>query len=347
MSQHNLYMRRCIDLALLAKGNNLPNPYVGSLVVYNNKIIGEGWHECYGEAHAEVNAINSVVDKSLLPESTLYVTLEPCFHYGKTPPCVDLIIKYKIPSVVIGTVDPYHEVAGKCIEKLKKEGVEVTVGILENELELLNKRFFTNIKRNRPYIVLKYAVSNDGFMGKMSKNISISGAFSKRWVHKLRSEESAIMVATGTALTDNPQLNLRFPFGNNPIRVVLDRELRIPFSYNIYDSSQKTIVFTSKNPETSIKNVEFIKFEFDHPNFIENILSELYTRKISSILLEGGAAILRSFIENNLWDEAYIIRNKFLKLNEGLTAPTIPSKYYSESEKLDNDLIEKYINDDK
>ena len=188
MNHHELYMRRCIELANLSNGLNRPNPEVGSLIVYNDKIIGEGWHQKYGEAHAEVNAIASVKDKTLLVDSTIYVSLEPCFHFGKTPPCVDLILNHKIPRVVIGCSDPYYEVAGKSIQKLREAGVEVIVGVLEQEVEKLNRRFFTNVRKNRPFIVLKYAVSADGFMGRNGENLAISGAFSQRKVHKMRSE---------------------------------------------------------------------------------------------------------------------------------------------------------------
>jgi diaminohydroxyphosphoribosylaminopyrimidine deaminase/5-amino-6-(5-phosphoribosylamino)uracil reductase len=331
----------------LAAGKNRPNPEVGSIIVFDNKIIGEGWHAVYGSAHAEVNAINSVVDKSLLKESTIYVTLEPCFHFGKTAPCVDLILKHKIPKVVIGCKDPYHEVAGRSIEKLRNAGVDVKVGILEKEVAWLNRRFFTNVEKKRPYIVLKYAISEDGFIGKKGQNIQISGAFAKRFVHKLRASEAAIMVGTETANCDNPQLNLRYYFGQEPIRIVLDSRLRLQNDLHLFDGKQKTIVFTESNNYTNLDNVEFIVIDFQSDNFLPNLLQELFTRKIGSVLIEGGASLLNTFIQENLWDEAYLLRSKSIRLTEGIEAPYIKQSYCKYMEELGSDRIEHYINTDR
>jgi diaminohydroxyphosphoribosylaminopyrimidine deaminase/5-amino-6-(5-phosphoribosylamino)uracil reductase len=342
-----LFMRRCIELAQLSAGMNRPNPEVGSIIVHHNKIIGEGWHAVYGSAHAEVNAINSVIDKSILNESTIYVTLEPCFHFGKTAPCVDLILKHKIPKVVIGCKDPYHEVAGRSIEKLRNAGVDVSVGILEKEIAWLNRRFFTNVEKKRPYIVLKYAISEDGFIGKNGQNIQISGAIAKRFVHKLRASEAAIMVGTETANCDNPQLNLRYYFGQQPTRIVLDRKLRLQNDLHLFDGKQKTIVFTESQNHLTINNVEFIVVDFQSGNFLQNLLQELFKRKIGSILIEGGASLLNTFIQENLWDEAYLLRSKSIRLTEGIEAPNIKQSYCKHMVELGSDRIEHYINTDR
>ena len=337
-------MRRCIELANLSNGLNRPNPEVGSLIVYNDNIIGEGWHQKYGEAHAEVNAIASVKDKTLLVDSTLYVTLEPCFHFGKTPPCVDLILKHKIPRVVIGCTDPYHEVAGKSIQKLREAGVEVIVGVLEYEVEQLNRRFFTNVRKNRPYIVLKYAVSADGFMGRNGENIAISGPFSQRKVHKMRSQEAAILVGTNTALIDNPQLNNRLYFGPQPLRLVLDKDLKLPMELNLFDGSLKTIVFTEKDRSSDRNNVEFVKLPFERELLLNSMMEYLQKIRISSVLIEGGKEILESFLTAGLWDEAFIIQSKTKYLEIGIKAPAIDQKYFIDSETLEKDHWNHYIN---
>lgn len=342
--EDNLFMSRCIELAKLAGGYNRPNPEVGSLIVCEGLIIGEGWHEKYGQAHAEVNAINAVKDKSLLSKSTIYVTLEPCFHFGKTPPCVDLILKHKIPRVVIGCRDPYHEVAGKSIEKLKNAGVEVVVGVLEQEVEWLNRRFFTNVRKHRLYIVLKYAVSKDAYIAKAGTNMQISKPLAKNWVHKLRTEEDAIMVGRTTALIDNPQLNVRHFFGPQPIRIVLDKQLSLPENLHLFDGKQTTLVFTEVSKKSDHNNLEYIQIDFSDKHFIKNMLSELYKKKIVSVLIEGGAILLNSFLDSGLWDEAYILRSRNLLLDEGLSAPYINPAFLSECTDFHNDIIEQYLN---
>jgi diaminohydroxyphosphoribosylaminopyrimidine deaminase/5-amino-6-(5-phosphoribosylamino)uracil reductase len=339
-----LYMQRCIQLAALACGRNRPNPEVGSIIVHNAKIIGEGWHMLYGAAHAEVNAINSVQNKSLLKESCLYVTLEPCFHFGKTPPCVDLILKHQIPRVVIGCRDPYHEVAGKSIEKLKKAGVDVISAVLEQEVGWLNRRFFCNVEKKRPYIVLKFAVSCDGFMGIRGENLQISGPMSKLFVHKLRANEAAIMVGTETAACDNPQLNLRHYFGEQPTRVVFDKNLRLSEKLHLFDGNQKTLVFTASEPVIQKNNVEYIVLNFNSADFLQKAMHELYLRKISSVLIEGGASLLNSFLSMNFWDEAYIIRSSTTIILDGIEAPVINPALCHKIEQLGNDSIEQYIN---
>ena len=252
MNRDEKYMSRCLDLAILGKGNVSPNPMVGSVIVHRDKIIGEGFHQKYGQSHAEVNAINSVNNQLLLEESVLYVNLEPCAHYGLTPPCSDLIIQKKIPKVVIGTLDPYSEVAGKGVEKMRKAGIEVDIGILENECYELNRRFFTYHIKKRPYIILKWAQTADGFIDIKRKKTEtgepywITGDLALRLVHKIRSSEDAIMVGTNTAINDNPSLTVRNWSGRDPLRIAIDRNLRLPDSLNIFNQTSRTIIFNAK-----------------------------------------------------------------------------------------------------
>jgi diaminohydroxyphosphoribosylaminopyrimidine deaminase / 5-amino-6-(5-phosphoribosylamino)uracil reductase len=319
---HDLYMKRCLELARVAIGKVAPNPMVGCVIVYDNKIIGEGWHQQYGMEHAEVNAIRSVKDPSLLNNSTLYVNLEPCSHYGKTPPCSDLIAQKEIPEVIIGCIDTFLEVSGKGIEKLKSAGCNVTTGILNEECRELNKRFFTFHEKKRPFIILKWAQSSDAYIGKLNSEgtgIKISGELSQRMVHQWRSEEAAIMVGTNTALNDNPQLNTRFWPGDNPLRIVIDRTLRLPSSLHLFDRQTPTLVFTEKDI-TGLSNAQYSVIDFNE--LAENILQELHQRNIQSVIIEGGANLLNEFISKNLWDEARIfISPKFL--NDGIKAPEI------------------------
>lgn len=294
-------MLRALQLAEIGRGNVSPNPMVGCVIVHNDLIIGEGWHKKYGDWHAEVNAINTVKDKSLLPEATAYVTLEPCSHFGKTPPCADLLVKHGLKKVVICNFDPFPLVAGKGIKKLQDAGIEVITGILEEKGRELNKRFFTVVEKNRPYIILKWAETADGFIaGENFKQIKISNVLSHKLSHKWRSEEDAIMVGTNTALYDNPKLNVREWTGRNPIRIVVDRNGRLPKSLNIFDDSQKTIIIS--NP---------IIFE------------ELQNVKIQSIIVEGGSKLLQSFIDEQFFDEIRVFRSKN-QLKKGILAPILP-----------------------
>lgn len=316
MTNHEKYMKRCIELAKLAFGNAAPNPMVGSVIVHNDRIIGEGYHKKCGLAHAEVNAINSVKNKELLSSSTLYVNLEPCAHHGKTPPCSDLIVAKGIPNVVIGCVDIFAKVAGKGIEKLRKAGCNVTVGVLEQESIDLNKRFFTFHSKKRPYIILKWAETLDGFIDidRRGKNpiepYWISNKLSKKLVHKWRTQEDAFMIGTNTAINDNPQLTVREWHGRNPIRVVLDNKLRLPANLKLFDKQATTIVFNSLKNE-SYENVEYIKISFDN-NMLNELISKLYTFDIQSVVIEGGRELLDSFIQKKLWDEARVfIGNKY------------------------------------
>lgn len=322
------YMLRCIELAKLGLGETSPNPMVGAVIVHNEKIIGEGYHHHYGAAHAEVNAIESVPDKSLLAESTIYVNLEPCSHFGKTPPCSDLIIQHKIPRVVICNVDPNPMVKGKGIEKLRNAGIEVITGVLKNEGEALNKRFFTYHRKSRPYIILKWAQTQDGFIdvertpGHQQQPNWITNEEARMLVHKWRAEEQAIMVGTNTAFLDNPKLNVRDWTGKHPIRILVDRTLRLPQNLNLFDGSIPTLVFTQEAvEEDENQDVEFITIPFDE-YLPEHILGELYRRQVQSLIIEGGAKLITSFIEAELWDEARVFTGQKY-FHAGVVAPKI------------------------
>ena len=326
LDTHEFYMQRCIQLALNGLGLTYPNPMVGCVIVYEGKVIGEGWHKKAGEAHAEVNAIDSVKDKSLLSKSTLYVSLEPCSHYGKTPPCTDLIVKMNIKNIVIGTIDFNSEVHGKGIEHLRKKGCNVTVGILQDKCRELNKRFFTFHQKKRPYIILKWAETKDGFIfpetesKKNMKPIWISNIYSLQQVHKWRTEEQSILVGTSTAIIDNPKLDARKYFGSNPIRLVIDKNLKIDEKYNLFDGKVKTIVFTQKLTDSNYKNVIYKSIDFSM-NIAKQICNYLYDNEIQSVIIEGGAKTLQSFIDENLWDEARVFTGDLFCKN-GIKAPS-------------------------
>ncbi|MGY5356199.1 bifunctional diaminohydroxyphosphoribosylaminopyrimidine deaminase/5-amino-6-(5-phosphoribosylamino)uracil reductase RibD [Wenyingzhuangia sp. IMCC45467] len=327
LSTHETYMQRAVSLA--KKGTRLayPNPCVGAVIVCDGKIIGEGYTSAYGGPHAEVNAINSVADESLLSKSTLYVTLEPCAHYGKTPPCANLIEAKNIPKIYIGCVDTFAAVAGKGIEILLKAGREVHVGVLEEECLELHKRFFAYHNKKRPYIILKWAETQDGFIDKVrdvnhindAKPTWISNDLSKQKVHQIRAEEHAIMVGTNTALKDNPSLNTRSYGGVSPIRILIDRNLRVPNNYELYNGEVKTIIFTEK--EVDSDKVQYEKIDFSK-NMLPQIMEVLYKEKIQSVLVEGGKQLLDTFIDENLWDEAFVfVGDKDFKT--GISAPVL------------------------
>jgi len=341
---HEKYIKRCIELAENGLGTTYPNPMVGSVIVYENQIIGEGWHKKAGEPHAEVNAVRSVKDKSLLKKSTIYVSLEPCSHFGKTPPCCDLIIANEIPNVVVGTVDPNEKVAGKGILKLIEAGANVTVGVLEDECNELNKRFFTFHQKKRPYIILKWAESQDGFLAPEKtinqdrKPIWITNPYSRQLVHKWRTEEQAILVGTQTVIDDNPKLNARDWSGNNPVRVVIDRENKIDDNSFIFDDTVKTIIFSNENRKSSTANTQFEVIDFSK-NIIPEILDVLYKNQIQSIIIEGGRQTLQSFIDESIWDEARIFVGK-PSFGNGKKAPIISRKNNSKTTILSNELIQ-------
>lgn len=313
-----LYMHRCIELAKKATGNTYPNPLVGAVIVHNNSIIGEGWHHKAGEPHAEINAIRSVQNPDLLAGSTIYVSLEPCSHYGKTPPCALKIIETGFQRVVIGTLDVHDKVNGKGKKMIEEAGIEVTTGVLEQQCRQLNKRFFTFQTQKRPYIILKWAASADGFLDKNQQPTSIGNSLTKQFVHQIRSEEHAILVGTRTALHDNPSLTTREITGRNPVRILIDFDLKVPNTYHIYNSEAKTLVFNSLKEEVT-ENIHFIKISRDY--FLDQLMDQLFVHQIQSVLVEGGSYTLQQFIQNGLWDEAVIIENPTLHLGNGTLAP--------------------------
>ncbi len=342
-------MNRCLELARQGAGNVSSNPMVGCIIVHNNTMIGEGFHEKYGEPHAEVNAIASVKNKELLSESTLYVSLEPCAHYGLTPPCADLIVAKKIPKVVIGTIDSFAKVAGKGIERMIKAGIDVKVGVLEKECRELNKRFFTFHENKRPFIILKWAETTDGFIdfdrakNEFGEPTWITGEKALVRVHQMRAIEDAILVGTNTALKDNPSLTVRHCAGRNPVRLVIDNHLRLPKNLHLFDGSTKTIVFNSLKNEKS-GNTEFVKIDFGK-KMIHQILKTLYQLNIQSLVVEGGKQLLESFIEANLWDETFqFVGNKHF--STGIKAPEISARLIH-SEKFDSDQLFIYQNNNQ
>jgi diaminohydroxyphosphoribosylaminopyrimidine deaminase/5-amino-6-(5-phosphoribosylamino)uracil reductase len=336
---HENYIKRCILLAKNGLGTTYPNPLVGSVIVYEGKIIGEGWHRKSGEPHAEVHAINSVKHKSLLSKSTIYVSLEPCSHFGKTPPCCDLIIKYKIPNVVIGTVDPNEKVAGNGIKRLLENGANVTVGVLENECNELNKRFFTFHNKKRPYIILKWAESADGFIAPFHRDkkepVWLSNEFSRQLVHKWRSEEQSILVGTKTVLEDNPKLDVRDWKGENPVRVIIDKSGKIDSSFSVKDKKTATIIITEQENVLSDENRMYENIIFEN-RLSEKICGVLYKHNIQSLIVEGGTTTLETFIKEGLWDEARIFKSK-IQLKEGIKSPVL--KGNSDVVKIQNDEL--------
>ena len=319
------YMRRCLELARCGVGHTEPNPMVGAVVVHNGKIIGEGYHRKCGEGHAEVNAIASVRDASLLRESTLYVSLEPCSHYGKTPPCAELIIRKGIPRVVVGCLDPFPSVSGRGVRMLRDAGIEVVTGVLEREAWTLNRPFMTVQMEHRPYIRLKWAQSRDGFIDRVRQSreeppVVFSTPETQVRVHKLRASSAAIMVGTHTALLDDPSLSVRYWAGNSPVRVVLDRELCIPATNHLLDGTIPTLVFTTCEKENQ-KHVTYVKIDFE-ADVLSQVLNELYARKLNSLLVEGGRILLNSFLDSGLWDEA-VVETAPVLLQTGVEAPSL------------------------
>lgn len=337
-------MHRCISLAAQASGNVAPNPMVGAVLVYYDKIIGEGYHKVYGGPHAEVNCIDSVEanDRSLISESTLYVSLEPCAHFGKTPPCADLIIRHNIRKVIVGSLDPFAEVNGKGIEKLIDAGVNVIKGVLEKECKELNKRFFTFHTKRRPFIILKWAQTADGKIGNVGNNrLLITNDFTNRMVHKWRSDEAGIMAGTNTVMMDDPQLTNRLWHGNHPVRVIIDKDLRLPSSLKVFDGTVKTIVFNAlKNEESD--NLIYYQVTRD-VNLVHQMLNGLYQMKILSVMIEGGARLIQSFIDEGAWDEARVITNTDLVLDSGVPSPELTEANLSMEENIGKDVIRYYL----
>lgn len=352
MTEDEQYMYRCLQLAMSGSGYVAPNPLVGAVLVHQNRIIGEGYHKIYGEAHAEVNCIASVKesDRRLISDSVLYVSLEPCSHYGKTPPCADMIIKNRIPRVVIGCRDPFPEVNGKGVEKLQRAGIALTLGVLEKECQTLNKRFFTFHQQHRPYIVLKWAESSNGAIaGAGEQTARISNPLTNRLVHRWRSEEASILVGTRTALLDDPSLTTRLWPGKNPVRLVIDNTLKLPHSLHLLDKSVVTVIFNTMkdtSPEGHIglsSGLLYYKINKD-TGLIRQLTEGLYRLGLQSVLVEGGAGLLQSFIDENRWDEARVITNEMLFLPGGLQAPRLTAGILTENKYFMYDRVAFYTN---
>ena len=350
MKIHEKYISRCIEIAKKGLGTTAPNPMVGAVITCEDRIIGEGYTSAFGGPHAEVNAIRSVKKPELLKKATLYVSLEPCSHHGKTPPCADLILEKEIPRVVVGLPDPNPKVAGKGIEKLKQSGCEVISGVGQAECRDHHRRFLMFHENKRPYIILKWAQSPDGFMAPLPglrandpQPYWISGSASRQLVHKWRSEEQGILVGTRTALEDNPKLNTRMWKGASPLRILLDRSLKVPPDYNLYDGTANTLVVTEKKgPEQLPPKVRFRNVSFDG-DFLHHLMEALYEEQLLSVIVEGGRETLGAFIQQGLWDEARVITG-IHPLRQGLIAPEIKGKLQQEF-KSDKDRVQIWRND--
>lgn len=330
----SLYMRRALELAENARGSASPNPMVGCVIVHEDKIIGEGYTSAYGGPHAEVNAVRSVADESLLANSTVYVTLEPCSHYGKTPPCADMLISKQVKRVVIACKDPFEKVAGRGIEKLENAGVEVSLGELEKEAWEHNRRFFTSITHKRPYIILKWAQTADGFIARSNYDSKwISNAHSRQLVHKWRAEEDAILVGKHTAVYDTPSLTVREWEGKNPVRVLLDSKLEVSEDTSLFNADASTLIFNTIKDEKE-GHLEWVKVDTKN---ITAVLQSLQERKIQSVIVEGGTHVLNAFIGENLWDEARVFTSK-TEFKEGIPAPKLDEVPISKEIILDDTL---------
>ena len=339
---HEFYMTRALELATLGRGFVSPNPIVGCVIVYEDRtgprIMGEGWHQRYGEAHAEVNAMRSVrsEDEGLLPEATVYVTLEPCSHFGKTPPCADLLIEKRVRRVVVCSEDPNPMVSGRGLAKLRAAGIVVETGVLAEQGRDLNRRFFVQMEQKRPYISLKWAETSNGFIGGPdSQPVAISGPLAQRLVHRWRAEEDAIMVGTTTARNDNPRLNVRLWNGRNPTRIVIDKAGQLPPALHLLDGTQPTLCYTHQ-PARTERMTEFIQLS-ERETLLPQLMADLHKRGIQSVLVEGGAKLLNSLIEANLWDEMRVFRSPSM-LNEGVKAPSVRGKLVSRERIGDDEL---------
>jgi len=333
LTTHETYIKRCITVAKNGLGNTAPNPMVGCVIVHNDTIIGEGFTSAYGGNHAEINAINSVKHKELLKEATLYVTLEPCSHFGKTPPCSDLIVKHQIPKVVIGCIDDNPEVAGKGIAKLEAAGCHVTIGVLEDECQYHHRRFFTFHNKKRHFIILKWAETKDGFIAPITKDetepVWITNAYSRQLVHKWRAEEQAILVGTNTVKEDNPSLTVRDWTGTHPLRVVIDRKKALSKSYSVFNSESETIIISED------------EVNFNTP-LAQEICRFLHSKDINSVIIEGGSKTLQTFIDENLWDEARVFTGN-VEFKDGIKAPHLSGQRISKQYILE-DILNVYAN---
>ncbi len=346
MHIHEKYMQRCLELALKGKNSVAPNPLVGSILVYENRIIGEGWHEQYGRAHAEVNCINSVekADRKYISSATLFVSLEPCSFHGNTPACTDFIIKNQIPKVIIGCLDNHPKVSGQGVLQLEKAGIEVIYSVLEPECNKMNRRAFTFQSLKRPYIVLKWAESNDGFIAPIDgRRMQLSNTTSQKLVHKMRTEESAILVGFQTAINDNPNLNNRFwKSGKQLVRIVLDYKNQLPIELKLFHGEQKTIIFNFFKQETVDTN-EWIKIN-KNESLLHQILKKLQEKGISSLIVEGGTKTLQSFINEDLWDEAIVFKTAPY-LGNGIKAPQLLNAKPIDNFNLGNDIVNLLVHE--
>ena len=364
MDHKEQYMWRCLQLAKAGQGRVAPNPMVGAVLVHDNRIIGEGYHQQYGEAHAEVNCLASVKeeDRALISKSTLFVSLEPCAHFGKTPPCADLIIAHDIQRVVVGCRDPFSEVNGKGIEKLRQAGMEVQLGVLEKACREINKRFFVFHTQHRPYVVLKWAQTMDGKTAPDTREVVtgsgkqerlfISNAYTNRIVHKWRSQEMGIVVGTNTAFHDDPELSTRLWPGASPVRIVVDRELKLPPGLKLFDRSLPTIVFNLKQQTEMLHadgnggdNLSYYQVT-DDVSLVHQMINGLYRMNIQSILVEGGTQLLQSFIDEGMWDEARVITNRQLSIGSGLPAPVLKGHRLVDSTEIFSDTITRFSRKD-
>lgn len=344
MKEEEKYMQRCLDLAEIGRAEAHPNPSVGCLILYDGKVIGEGYTSPYGGNHAEVNAVQAVLStygsqeaKRLLAASEVYVSLEPCAHHGKTPPCADLLVEYKPGKVIIGCLDPSEKVSGKGVERLQRAGIPCEIGVLGEKAKWSVRRFMTQVTKSRPYVILKWAETADGYFGSSDLQQKwISNPATKQWVHKWRSEEDAILVGKNTALIDNPSLTVREWSGKNPLRVLVDKHLEVPLEYKIFDSSAETLVFNAERFDLK-KNVRFIELENFDLYLPQNILYQLYLLDVQSLIVEGGAKMLQSFINAGMWDEARVFSTPE-KWGEGIKAPEIRGEVIEENQIADNTL---------
>ena len=336
-------MQRCLELAAIGVGKVFPNPVVGAVLVHGDRIIGEGYHAVYGQAHAEVNCFDSVAesDRALIAESTLYVSLEPCAHYGKTPPCADRIIRERIPRVVIGALDPFPLVDGKGLSKLQKAGIETITGILEDQCRELNKRFYCFHTKHRPYITLKWAETGDRYIANDDySRLFISNKYTQQLVHRWRSEEASILVGTNTALFDDPQLTNREWTGRNPVRLIIDTTLRLPSSLKVFDGSVPAIIFNYLRHEEE-GAVQYYQVGQD-ADLIDQVMNALVQKQVVSVLVEGGTKLLQSFIDKDLWDEARVISNKSMRVGAGLKAPELANAQLVDTMHIEGDELNYY-----
>lgn len=353
MNIDEVFMSRCFDLAIKGSLNVSPNPMVGAVIVKNGQVIGEGYHRKYGFAHAEVNAVNSVANKEDIEGSTVYVSLEPCAHYGKTPPCAKLLVESKIKRCVISNLDPNPKVSSKGIAILKQAGIEVTTGVLERQGRFVNRRFFCYQEKHRPYIILKYAQSLDGYMDiNDCKDTYTKTPRQKYWItndalkviaHKMRAENDAFFVGANTIVNDDCQLNIRYYAGNNPIRITYDRNLSLPKNRHWFDNSQKTIIFNNLRSEKISENIDLVKID-NKNSWLKEVLTYLYSISVNSLVVEGGRQTLQAFLDANLWDEAYVMNSNVL-FNKGIKSPVIDTKFIKSTSEVSDNRITFYCND--